>query len=249
MAHFAGLVAGTELASPFDHCHMVTTTTHKSLRGPRGAMIFFRNDQKEGIAADLENRVNQAVFPTCQGGPHNNAIAAIAVQLKEVCGTEWKQYSRQIRLNAKALASALMAKGYKLATGGTDNHLILWDLRPVKVSGSKFESLCDYCSITLNKNSINGDRSAVTPGGVRVGTPALTSRGFNERDFVAVGEFLHRALVIAIELQARTGEKLAAFKDAFATTPALKALRADVEAFAKAFPMPGFEVSGLKYKE
>jgi glycine hydroxymethyltransferase len=157
-----------------------------------GAMIFFRRDIKEGPAVDLETRVNQAVFPACQGGPHNNAIAAIAVQMKEVASPEFKQYSKQIRANAVALATALMSKGYKLATDGTDNHLILWDLRPLKLSGSKFESLCDFCSITLNKNSINGDRSAITPGGVRVGTPALTSRGFVEADFQAIAEFLHR---------------------------------------------------------
>ena len=255
MAHFSGLVATQVLNSPFDLCDIVTTTTHKSLRGPRAGLIFFKRE--------FEERINFAVFPSIQGGPHNNTIAAVAVQLKEVASPEFKAYAQQIVANCKALAASLMSRGYKLATGGTDNHLILWDLRPAKLTGNKFELICDEASITLNKNSIHGDTSALTPGGVRVGTPALTSRGFKEADFEQVAEFLHRALVIAQGIQstlaaglkpAAAGEKapivtLVAFKEALHTSTEVAVLKKDVEAFSKKFFMPGFDVSKLKYQE
>lgn len=122
MAHYSGLVAAEVLRSPFEHCHVVTTTTHKSLRGPRAGLIFFQRE--------LEERVNFAVFPSIQGGPHNHQIAAIAVQMREVATPEFKAYAQQVVANCRALAKALMDKGYKLATGGTDNHLILWSAQP-----------------------------------------------------------------------------------------------------------------------
>ena len=138
IAHIGGLVAGQEANNPFELCDVVTTTTHKTLRGPRAGLIFFRKKKDE-----LENRINNAVFPSCQGGPHNNTIAAIAVALKQVASPEFKQYAKQVRANARALGEALIGYGYKLVTGGTDNHLILWDLRPLKLTGSKVEKICD----------------------------------------------------------------------------------------------------------
>jgi glycine hydroxymethyltransferase len=138
IAHISGLVAGQEANNPFELCDVVTTTTHKTLRGPRAGLIFFRKKKD-----DLENRVNNAVFPSCQGGPHNNTIAAVAVALKQAASPEFKQYAKQVRANAKALGEALISYGYKLATGGTDNHLILWDMRPLKLTGSKVEKICD----------------------------------------------------------------------------------------------------------
>lgn len=152
-----------------------------------------------------------------------------------------------MKANSKALAEALIAKGYTLVTGGTDNHLILWDLRPLDLTGSKFEYVCDECSITLNKNSIYGDVSAMTPGGVRVGAAALTSRGFKEKDFQQVAEFLHQCVLIGKELQASSGKKLEDFKNACKKSDKVKALRADVEKFAKSFFMPGLDVTKLKY--
>lgn len=143
----------------------MTTTTHKSLRGPRAGMIFFRRDER-----DFETKVNNAVFPALQGGPHEHQIAALATQLKEVTTDEFKAYAKQVRANSKALAARLNELGYTLATGGTDNHLVLCDLRPQGVTGSKVELVCDAASITLNKNAVNGDRSAVSPGGIRLGT-------------------------------------------------------------------------------
>ncbi|KAJ0398047.1 hypothetical protein P43SY_009984 [Pythium insidiosum] len=243
MAHYSGLVATGEHSSPFEYCDVVTTTTHKSLRGPRAGMIFFRKDER-----GFENRINQAVFPALQGGPHEHQIAGIATQLKEVQSDEFKQYIRQVKANAKTLAAALTEKGYTMCTGGTDNHLILWDLRPQGVTGSKLEKLCDLVCITLNKNAVLGDRSALTPGGVRVGTPALTSRGFKEAEFLQVASFLDRAVKLCIEIQATSGKKLTDFVKAAETNEGVTQLRHDVNKLATSFEMPGFDVATMRNK-
>ena len=137
-----------------------------------------------------------------------------------------------------------------MATGGTDNHLVLWDLRPTGVTGNKFEKLADACSITVNKNSVFGDRSAISPGGVRIGAPALTTRGMGEADFAQIAAFLHEVVVIATAIGAEgKGEKLADFVAAIAGRADVAKLRADVEAFAKAFPMPGFSIADMECKD
>ena len=249
MAHISGLVATGEAADPFQYADIVTTTTHKSLRGPRAGMIFYKKD-----ARNFENKINQSVFPALQGGPHEHQIAGIATQLKEVVTPEFKAYAKQVRANAKALAAALIKHGYTIATNGTDNHLILWDLRPLGLLGGKVQAVCDEVSITLNKNSIYGDRSAVAPGGVRIGTPALTTRGFTETDFEQVAEFLHRVILLAKDIQqevSTNGSKgmLEDFKKVMKTrTTQLEAIRKDVNAFATKFPMPGWDVNTMKYK-
>jgi len=246
MAHISGLVAAQEAANPFDFADVVTTTTHKSLRGPRAGMIFFKKDARE-----FERRINNAVFPSLQGGPHEHQIAGIATQLKEVMTPEFKLYIQQVKANAKALAATLVGHGYTMATGGTDNHLVLWDLRPTGVTGAKLEKLCDECCITLNKNSVFGDRSAISPGGVRVGAPALTTRGFVEKDFVAIANLLHKACLLAIDIQGKLvapKNMLADFKTALEGRSAeVAALRSEVNDLATSFPMPGFNVSELKY--
>jgi glycine hydroxymethyltransferase len=244
MAHISGLVATREAANPFEFADVVTTTTHKSLRGPRAGLIFFRKD-----ARDFENKINAAVFPGLQGGPHVHQIAGVATQLKEVATETFKEYSRQVKANAAALADQLKTvHGYTLATGGTVNHLVLWDLKPQQLTGSKMQTVCDHASITLNKNAVLGDRSALTPGGVRVGAPALTSRGLNESDFRQVADFLHRAVQIGLEIQKTTGTSLKAFDTAVKASEDVKALKAAVQAFITQFPMPGFDVSSMKYK-
>jgi len=241
MAHISGLIAAGEALSPFDICDVVTTTTHKTLRGPRAGLIFFRKRKADGSSTDLENRVNAAVFPSCQGGPHNNTIAAIATALKQAASPEFKQYCIQIKKNSNSLAKTLNGHGYKLVTDGSDNHLVLWDLRPQKLTGSKMEKICDVAHITLNKNAVHGDVSALSPGGVRVGTSALTSRSFKEEDFAKIGEFLHRAVQIALKVQDSCGSKmLKVFAEALEGNEEVAALKADVQAFAKSFPMPGF---------
>jgi len=244
MAHISGLVATGEAESPFAYCDVVTTTTHKSLRGPRSGIIFFRKDDRE-----FEPRINQAVFPALQGGPHEHQIAGVATQLKEVMTPEFKQYASQVRKNAAALSAKLTSMGYSIATNGTDNHLVLWDLKPQKITGSKFEKLCDAVCITLNKNCVPGDRSAVTPGGVRIGAPALTTRKMTEEDFEQIGIFLDKALKIALKIQEKSGPKLKDFVNLLGEDEEIKVLKLEVNTFASSFAMPGFDVQTMKYKE
>jgi len=239
MAHISGLVAAGVADSPFAHSHVVTTTTHKSLRGPRGGMVFYRRDLKE--------RIDNAVFPGLQGGPHNHTIAALAVALKAAKTDTFKAYQKQVVANSKALCKRLQELGYTIVSGGTDNHLILVDLKPAGIDGARVQSVLDEVSITLNKNSVPGDKSAIVPGGIRIGTPALTTRGFKEADFVAVADFIHRAVALAKDLQAKTPApaKMKEFKEHLAkeggSRADLKALRAEVEAYATDFPMPGID--------
>lgn len=243
MAHISGLVVTKEADSPFQYCDVVTTTTHKSLRGPRAGLIFFRKDDR-----NFEGRINQAVFPSLQGGPHEHQIAGVATQLKECMTPEFKIYAKQVRKNAEAVAAKLSSFGYRLATGGTDNHLILWDLKPQGLTGSKFEKLCDAVSITLNKNCVPGDVSAITPGGVRIGTPALTTRKMVESDFEQIATFLHEAIQIAVSIQEKCGPKLSDFLSALKNNAEVDALQKKVHAFATEFPMPGFDPKQMKYQ-
>lgn len=241
IAHISGLVAAGAQRSPFEVCDVVTTTTHKTLRGPRAGLIFFRKDRD----STLEDRVNAAVFPGLQGGPHNHAIGGIAVALKQVASPEFKAYAQQTIRNAQALGARLTEHGHKLQTGGTTNHLLLWDLRTLGLTGSKVEKLADLAHITLNKNAVSGDTSAVAPRGVRIGTPALTSRNMLEGDMDTVADFLHELVTIAQALQAESGSKLlkAFWKQATeGDSPArqqLLDLAQRVEAFATQFPLPG----------
>jgi glycine hydroxymethyltransferase len=196
MAHVSGLVAAKVVANPFEYADIVTTTTHKSLRGPRAALIFCRKGVKEvgkdgkEVMYDFERKINEAIFPGLQGGPHNNAIGAIAVALKDAMSPGFKQYGEQVVKNSKALCNELVKRGYKIVTGGTDTHLFSVDLRSVGLNGSKAEKVLEEISIAVNKNTCPGDKSALTPSGIRIGSPALTSRNFNENDFLKVADFI-----------------------------------------------------------
>jgi glycine hydroxymethyltransferase len=172
IAHTSGLVAAQELNDPFEYCDVVTTTTHKTLRGPRAGLVFFRKDKES--TKELEKRVNDAVFPACQGGPHNNVrlpsflflrflfgflrlwqtIAGVATALHQVAQPAFRAYAKQVIANARTLAAALVEHGYKLQTNGTDTHLVLWDLRPLGLTGSKVEKVCDLVGITINSTSL-----------------------------------------------------------------------------------------------
>jgi len=242
MAHISGLVATGTASSPFDYADVVTTTTHKSLRGPRAGLIFFRKDDR-----GFEGLINQAVFPALQGGPHEHQIAGVATQFKEVMTPEFKTYAAQVCKNASALGAKLVSMGYSLATGGTDNHLVLWDLKPQGITGSKFEKVCDAVCITLNKNCVPGDRSAVTPGGVRIGAPALTTRKMDENDFEQIAIFLDKSLKIALKIQEKSGPKLKDFVALLDGNEDIEALKAEVNKFATSFPIPGFDPSQMKY--
>lgn len=183
MAHIAGLVAAGEHPSPIPYADVVTTTTHKTLRGPRGGMILANQ------AAAEKYNFNKAIFPGTQGGPLEHVIAAKAVCFGEALKPEFKVYQAQVRKNAAALADALVKQGFKLLTGGTDNHLMLVDLRGMEVSGKELQNRCDEVYITLNKNTVPNDpRSPFVTSGVRIGTPAVTSRGLKEEDMPKVAE-------------------------------------------------------------
>jgi glycine hydroxymethyltransferase len=188
MAHFAGLVAGGAHPSPFPHAHVATSTTHKTLRGPRGGLIL-TNDE------DLAKKINSAIFPGLQGGPLMHAIAAKAVAFGEALTPEFKAYAEAVVANAKALAAPIKAGGYALVTGGTDNHLILVDLRPKGVTGKAAEAALGRAHITCNKNGVPFDAEKPTiTSGVRLGSPAATSRGFGVAEFAEVGELIVETL-------------------------------------------------------
>ena len=187
MAHFAGLVAGGVHPSPVPYADVVTTTTHKSLRGPRGAMIMCK--------AKYAAAIDKAVFPGVQGGPHDNTTAAIAVALKEASSNEFKQYAAQIIKNASTLATALIEKGFKLITEGTENHLLLVDLNNKGLSGKQAAKALDKAGIVLNSNAVPYDtRKPFDPSGIRMGTPALTSRGFKEPEMLHVAELIDQVI-------------------------------------------------------
>src|SRR4051812_18155888 len=190
IAHIAGLVAAGAHPSAFPHAHIVTTTTHKTLRGPRGGLIL-TNDE------DLNKAINRSVFPGSQGGPLMHIVAAKAVAFGEDLRPEFKQYARQIVKNAKALADALLAKGYRLVSGGTDNHLMLVDLRAraAELTGSETEKALEAAGIISNKNGIPNDpRPPAVTSGLRLGTPAVTTRGLREADMTTVADFIDRAV-------------------------------------------------------
>lgn len=231
VAHISGLIATGLMKSPFEHCDIVTSTTHKSLRGPRSGIIFHRKKYTEAI--------NFAVFPMLQGGPHNVSIAALAVQLKEVATPEFKAYSVQVVKNAQALAKALMDKGEKLICNGTINHLVMWDLRQHGVTGSKVEKVMDLMHITANKNSVVGDKSAVNPGGIRLGTPALTTRGMVESDMEKIAEKLMTCVAISKRIQEKAGKKLVDFVEHLKDDEELKTCGDEVKAWATTFSIPG----------
>ncbi|MEJ0051622.1 MAG: serine hydroxymethyltransferase [Methylovirgula sp.] len=188
MAHFAGLVAGGVHPSPFPHAHVVTSTTHKTLRGPRGGIVL-TND------ADIAKKINSAVFPGLQGGPLMHVIAGKAVAFGEALKPDFKVYARQIVENAKALAATLVGGGYAITSGGTDNHLMLVDLRPKSLTGKAAEASLGRAHITCNKNGVPFDTaSPMVTSGIRLGTPAGTSRGFGVAEFKKIGELIIETL-------------------------------------------------------
>jgi len=212
MAHIAGLVAADVIPSPFPYSDIVTTTTHKSLRGPRGAMIFFRkgvrSTDKKGNEElyDLEKPINASVFPGHQGGPHNHTISAIAVALHQAQSKAFKEYQKLVLANSKALAERLGNSaytgglGYNIVSGGTDNHLVLVDLKSKDIDGARVERVLELCGVAANKNTVPGDKSAMKPGGLRMGSPAMTTRGFQPGDFSRVAEIVDRAVAITIKV-------------------------------------------------
>ena len=214
IAHFSGLVAGGVHPHPFPHASIVTTTTHKTLRGPRGGMIL----SKEEYARDLD----RAIFPGLQGGPHNHTTAAIAVALKEASSDDFKDYARRIVANAQALAASLLERGFSLVTGGTDNHLILFDATAKGLSGKEASSAMNLCGIEANSNAIPFDpRKPFDPSGIRLGTASVTSRGMNEEHMTQVADWI--------------GQSFEAHDD----PDRLQTIRQEISEFCSGFPCPG----------
>ncbi|KAH9636381.1 hypothetical protein HF086_011238 [Spodoptera exigua] len=244
------IIAGV-IPSPFEYCDIVTTTTHKTLRGPRAGVIFYRkgvrsvkaNGQK--VMYDLESKINQSVFPGLQGGPHNHAIAAIATAMKQATTSEFVEYQKQVVKNAQRLCKGLMARGYEIATGGTEVHLILVDMRSAGLTGAPAERILELCSIACNKNTVPGDKSALHPSGIRLGTPALTTRGMKEADIDRVVDYIDKALKLAQEITKVSGPKVADFNKTIEESPDFKAkiknLKEEIENYSRSFPLPGFE--------
>ncbi len=218
IAHVAGLIATGDYPSPVEYADVVTTTTHKTLRGPRGAMIMCKEQYGEII--------DKAVFPGLQGGPHNHITAAIAVALKEASTKEFKKYSQQVIKNAKILAKELSRKGYRIVSGGTDNHLFLVDLMSSKglgdIGGEEASVVLEKANITVNKNTIpNDSRKPWDPSGIRIGTPALTTRGMKEKEMIEVAKYMDDVL------KNKDDEVY------------LKRKREDIKDFTSTFPIPG----------
>ncbi|KAF2278430.1 glycine hydroxymethyltransferase [Westerdykella ornata] len=250
MAHISGLIAAGVNKSPFPYCDIVTTTTHKSLRGPRGAMIFFRKgvrktDPKTGKETlyDLEGPINFSVFPGHQGGPHNHTITALAVALKQAQSDDFKAYQEQVIKNAKQLEISFKELGYKLVTDGTDNHMVLLDLKPQNLDGARVEAVLEQINIACNKNTTPGDKSALTPMGIRIGAPAMTSRGMGEEDFKRIAQYIDAAIKLCQKIQAelpKDANKLKDFKAKVASgeVEEINNLKKEIAAWASTFPLP-----------
>jgi len=260
MAHISGLVSAGVIPSPFDYADIVTTTTHKSLRGPRGAMIFYRKGvrsvDKKGKETmyDLDDKINFAVFPGCQGGPHNHTITALATALKQAKDPSFVEYQQQVLANSSALAAQLVQLGYSLVSGGTDNHVMIVDLKKSKgIDGARVERVLELANIATNKNTVPGDTSALTPSGIRMGTPAVTTRGYTEEDMVQVANFFDRAVGISGAIRDSTGKKLKDFRAALAggasDFPELVQLKQDVTEFSRQFPAIGFDEDNMVYRD
>lgn len=228
ISHPAGLIAKGLLNSPFDHCHFVTTTTHKTLRGPRGGLIMMKNDFEntwgvkgpKGETRTLSQMIDLAVFPGTQGGPLEHVIAAKAVAFHEILSDGFTTYAKQVISNAQALATAFNEKGYNIVSGGTDNHLLLIDLRNKNISGKKAENTLVKADVTINKNMVPfDDKSPFITSGIRVGVPAITTRGMKENDMPQIVNWIDRVLMDA---------------DNEAT---LNSVKGEVNEYMKAFPL------------
>ena len=271
MAHISGLVAAGVIPSPFPYSDVVTSTTHKSLRGPRGAMIFYRKGtrriSKDGHREmwDLERKINQSVFPGHQGGPHNHTITALAVALQQAREPEFRDYQETVLKNARALAERLGDSnrngglGHKIVGGYTENHLVLIDLKEKGVDGARVERVLELVGVASNKNTVPGDKSAMRPGGLRMGTPAMTTRGFQPHDFRYVAEIVDRAVNIARKLDRSAVEhaqaigrknpsSVAAFREFLGigeSVPEITQLKKEVQDWAQNFSLP-WDASGSK---
>jgi glycine hydroxymethyltransferase len=248
MAHIAGMVSAGLVPNPFDHGDIVTTTTHKSLRGPRGAMIFFRqgvrkqDKQGKDILYDLKTKIDNAVFPGHQGGPHNHTIAGLSVALHQAKSADFKDYQSQILKNCQQMVKSLLDLKYPLVSGGSDNHLVLVDVGARGIDGERVTTLLETANISVNKNTIPGDKSAVVPRGIRLGTPAMTTRGCKEKEFAQIVEFIDRGVGIAKKIKGEVGTKLSDYKHWLEQNAGshsdIQALKKEVVQFSSQYKVP-----------
>lgn len=243
MSHITGLIIGNAHPSPIPHADIVMTTTHKTLRGPRGAMILVTN---KGLKKDpnLADKIDKAVFPGLQGGPHDNQTAAIAVALLEASKPEFKTYAKQIVSNAKALAEGLKKLNFDLVSGGTDNHLLLIDLSNKKVNGALAAFALEVAGIVLNKNAVPNDKMPpFYPSGIRLGTPAITTRGMREKDMAKVADWINRT-INEISGEVMSGDKEERklfwkdFKKRVSKNKNLLKINQEIKGFTSKFPLP-----------
>ncbi|MBN2015286.1 serine hydroxymethyltransferase [Candidatus Dojkabacteria bacterium] len=228
IAHEAGLVAGGVNKSPFPYADIVTMTTHKTLRGPRGALIFSKEESSE--------QIDRSVFPGMQGGPFNNNIAAIAVCLKEAKSKKFKQYVEQIVRNAKKLAQELVKYGFDVVSKGTEKHLILVDLRSKEINGMYAARALKFAGITLNKNTVPGETSSpFKPSGIRLGTPTVTTRGMKEKEMVQIAKWINEVIEAAIPYSDLSFED---FEDQLASIPEIPKVKKEVKYLCSKFPLP-----------
>ncbi len=247
IAHVAGLIVGGAHPSPVPYAHIITTTTHKTLRGPRGAMIMVTD---KGLEKDpeLADKIDRSIFPGLQGGPHNHTTAAIAVALREAATPAFKEYAAQIVKNTQALAKEFTSTGIKIVSGGSDNHLLLLDLSEYGALGSQLEYAMDVAHMTANKNTIPGEpNSPYYPSGLRLGTPALTTRGFKEKDMTQVAKWIVQ-VINHIKDDKLPGSKdgrlafLKTFKEKADSDPVLLKIGEEVKSYTAAFPIPGIKI-------
>jgi len=236
VAHEAGLIAAGVNTSPFPHADVVSTTTHKTLRGPRGALIFSR--------IELSKQIDQSVFPGIQGGPHEHTIGGIAVALKEAQTKEFRTYQAQVLANANVLAKLFMNGGLDVVTGGTDKHLILIDLRSVSASSWVVATALEYAGIVINRNTVPNDSgTSIYPSGIRMGTPAITTRGMKEKDMEKIGAWIieiirHVASYQMPEDKEKRKEFIKSFHKTIVSDTVIKRIAGDVKSFVRKFPVP-----------
>ncbi len=243
ISHIAGLIVGGVHESPVSHAHIIMTTTHKTLRGPRGAILMITN---KGIKKDpeLADKIDKAVFPGLQGGPHDNQTAAIAVALLEAAQPNFKKYSKQVVKNAKALSKELLKFGFSLVSGGTDNHLILIDLSNKKVNGALAAFALEISGIVVNKNAVPNDpMPPFYPSGIRIGTPALTTRGMKEKEMIGIAKWINAVLeeIKGDELPKEKDSRSYFWKDfkkRVKENKSLLAINGEIKEFCQKFPVP-----------
>jgi len=244
ISHISGLVSAGLCPNPFDHSDVVMTTTHKTLGTVRNALIFFRKGVRKTTKTgqemyDLETRINEGVFPGHFGGPHNHAIGGCAVGLKLVTHPLYKEYQKNVAENAKVLCDEMQKKGYPIVGNGTSNHLSIVNVKEKGIDGARVDYFCSKVNISINKNVIPGGQNAVVPGGVRLGSPAMTTRGCTKKDFVEIANYLDRAIQMSMEFK-KDKQKLENYKqsvdEAIKSNDKVKSFKREVEEFSSKFP-------------